>query len=90
MSRCMKGFYLPRSGSGRQSNKVTPPGGVSTTAPIHAAIRYADGKGWTLRKRGNQRNATLTSQTQPMYRVNERAMAGQKPRRGTMKIMAMT
>jgi hypothetical protein len=27
MSRCMNGFYLPPSGSGRQSNKVTPPGG---------------------------------------------------------------
>lgn len=39
---------------------------------------------------GSQRRASFTSQTQPIYNVIETTMAGQKPRRGTPTIMAMT
>jgi hypothetical protein len=37
-----------------------------------------------------QRSAILTTHTHPMYSASESTIAGQKPTRGTIKIIAIT
>ena len=64
--------------------------GILRNAAAGAAIRMCDVSKRALRQRGSQRRASFTSQTQPIYNVIETTMAGQKPRRGTPTIMAMT